>query len=193
MTATSARLTAREYAFFGLALLFWAGFVILLGKDTSWDFRNYHWYAPYALLNHRMAMDMAVAHQASYYNPYLDIPYYWLATHFRSGLALAVLGAGQGANVIPLYWMGRNALRVDARPADIKLMAGALALLGQVGALTLTEFGTTYYDNVMSVFVLAGLAILVCNRDTLRNGPLGRTIGLTAAAGLLTGMAMGLK
>ncbi len=49
MTAPNARLTAREYAFFGLALLFWAGFVILLGKDTSWDFRNYHWYAPYAL------------------------------------------------------------------------------------------------------------------------------------------------
>ena len=71
---TTARLTAREYAFFGLGLLFWAGFVILLGKDTSWDFRNYHWYAPYALLHHRMGIDVAVAHQASYYNPYLDVP-----------------------------------------------------------------------------------------------------------------------
>ena len=75
MTAPNARLTAREYAFFGLGLLFWAGFVILLGKDTSWDFRNYHWYGPYALLHHRMAMDVAVAHQASYYNPYLDVPF----------------------------------------------------------------------------------------------------------------------
>ncbi len=59
------RLTAREYAFLALSLLFWAGFVILLGKDTSWDFRNYHWYGPYALLNHRMGIDVAVAHQAS--------------------------------------------------------------------------------------------------------------------------------
>ena len=40
--ASPNRLTAREYAFLGLGLLFWAGFVILLGKDTSWDFRNYH-------------------------------------------------------------------------------------------------------------------------------------------------------
>src|ERR1700743_1972336 len=190
---TSARLTAREYAFFGLALLFWAGFVILLGKDTSWDFRNYHWYAPYALLNHRMAIDVAVAHQASYYNPYLDVPFYWLATHTRAWIALAGLGAAQGANIVPLYLMSRSALKVNAPSSDIKIMAGALSLLGMVGALTLTEFGTTYYDNVMSVFVLSGIALLVLKRDVLRKGPLGTAAGISATAGLITGAAMGLK
>ena len=99
----------------------------------------------------------------------------------------------QGANLIPLYLMARSALRVDASASDQKIMAGALALLGLVGALTLTEFGTTYYDNVMSVLILSGLAILVLNRDTLRAGPLGQTAALSAAAGLVTGMAMGLK
>jgi hypothetical protein len=187
------RLTAREYAFLGLALLFWAAFVIVLGKDTSWDFRNYHWYAPYALLNHRMGVDVAVAHQASWYNPYLDIPFYWLATHTRAWIALGVLGAAQGANIVPLYLMARSALRVNVAPADIKIMAGALSLLGLVGALTLTEFGTTYYDNVMSVFVLTGLAILVLKRDTLRQGPLGKAAAISAGAGLITGLAMGLK
>ena len=48
-------------------------------------------------------MDVAVAHQASYYNPYLDIPFYWLATHTRAWVALGVLGAAQGANIVPLY------------------------------------------------------------------------------------------
>ena len=187
------RLTAREYAFLGLGVLFWAGFVILLGKDTSWDFRNYHWYAPYALLNHRMSIDVAVAHQASYYNPYLDLPFYWLGTHTRAWIALGLLGAAQGANIVPLYLMARAAIRADLPMADIKIMAGALSLLGLVGALTLTEFGTTYYDNVMSVFVLSGLAILVLKRDTLRRGPLGKTAMITGAAGLITGMAMGLK
>lgn len=187
------RLTAREYAFLGLGLLFWAGFVVLLGKDTSWDFRNYHWYGPYALLNHRMGIDVAVAHQASYYNPYLDVPFYWLATHTRAWVALAVLGMAQGANMIPLYLMARSSLRVNAPFSDIKIMAGALSLLGMVGALTLTEFGTTYYDNVMSVLVLSGLAILVVNRDALREGPLAKAGGLSASAGLITGMAMGLK
>jgi hypothetical protein len=191
--APSNRLTAREYAFLGLALLFWAGFVILLGKDTSWDFRNYHWYGPYAFLNGRMAMDVAVAHAGSYYNPYLDLPFYWLATHTSAWIALGVLGAAQGANLVPLYLIARSALRVNVEPADIKIMAGALSLLGLVGALTLTEFGTTYYDNVMSVFVLSGLAILVLNRDTLAHGKLGKVAAISAVAGLITGMAMGLK
>src|SRR6185312_15049019 len=184
------RLTAREYAFLGLGLLFWAGFVILLGKDTSWDSRNYHWYAPYALLNHRIGVDVAVAHQASYYNPYLDIPFYWLATHTRAWIALAVLGAAQGANIIPLYLIGRSALRFNLSASDTKFMAGALSLLGLVGALTLTEFGTTYYDNVMSVFVLSGLAILMLKREMLRVGPLGSVATVSAIAGLITGMAM---
>ena len=187
------RLTAREYAFLALSLLFWAGFVVLLGKDTSWDFRNYHWYAPYALLNHRMGMDVAVAHQASYYNPYLDIPFYLVATHTRAWIALALLGAAQGANIIPLYLIGRSALRFNITASDTKFMAGALALLGLVGALTLTEFGTTYYDNVMSVFVLSGLALLVLKRDVLREGPLGTAAAISAIAGLITGAAMGLK
>jgi hypothetical protein len=187
------RLTAREYAFLGVGLLFWAGFVIVLGKDTSWDFRNYHWYAPYALLHHRMGIDVAVAHQASYYNPYLDIPFYWLGTHTRAWVALGVLGAVQGAILVPLYLMGRSALRFGLEDGDQKIMAGALALLGQVGALTLTEFGTTYYDNVMALFILVGLCLLVVKRDTLREGSLAKAAGIAAAAGLVTGMAMGLK
>jgi hypothetical protein len=184
-----ARLSVREYVFLGLVIAFWAGFVVFLGKDTSWDFRNYHWYAPYAFLNHRMGVDVAVAHQASYYNPFLDIPFYLLATHLPSWLALAILGAVQGLNVLPLYLMARSVLRL----ADYKLYAGALAILGQTGALTLSLFGCTYYDNVMSVFVLSGLAILICRRQSLRAGPPVYAALLAGLAGFLTGCAFGLK
>ena len=59
-------LAAGEYAFLACTVLFWAAFVVLLGKDTSWDFRNYHWYGPYALFNNRLAIDVAVAHQAGW-------------------------------------------------------------------------------------------------------------------------------
>ena len=188
------QLSRQEILFLGLTILFWAGFVVVLGKDTSWDFRNYHWYAPYAFLNNRLGLDVAVAHQASYYNPFLDIPFYWLATHTHSWIALAMLGAVQGANIVPLYFITREALLPVARkPADQKLAAAALALAGLFGALTLSEFGTTYYDNVMSVFVFSGLAILVVGRDTLRAGPPLRAASLAGLAGFATGMAMGLK
>src|ERR1700743_1180846 len=143
-------LTAKEALFLGLVILFWGAFVIVLGKDTSWDFRNYHWYAPYAFLNNRMGFDVVVAHQASYYNPFLDIPFYLLATHTHAWIALGVMGMVQGANVVPLYLIGPEGFAIT----DRKLAAGALAVAGEFGALTLTEFGTTYYDNVMSVLVL---------------------------------------
>ena len=182
-------LTSRELVFLGLTILFWAGFVVVLGKDTSWDFRNYHWYAPYAFLNNRMGFDVAVAHQATYYNPSLDLPFYWLATHTTSWLALAVLGAVQGSNIAPLYLITRDGLLL----ADRKLAAGALSVASLFGALTLTEFGSTYYDNVMSVFVLAGLALVILRREELQQGAL-RTVALIAGiAGFITGMAMGLK
>lgn len=187
--ASRAPLSAREYAFLGCTILFWSAFVVLLGKDTSWDFRNYHWYGPYALLNDRMGIDVAVAHLASWYNPYLDVPYYLLANYTTTWLALACLGAVHGANVVPLYLLARHSLRVP----DVKLWAGALAILGQTGAQTLTELGTTYYDNVVSLFALTGLAILIVRRETLRQGPLASAAALALVAGFITGCAMGLK
>ena len=62
-----------------------------------------------------MALDVAVAHQASYYNPFLDIPFYWLATHTHAWIALGVLGAVQGANMVPLYLIAREGLRIADR------------------------------------------------------------------------------
>ena len=107
----ASRLAPRELAFLGLSILVWTGYVVWLGKDTSWDFRNYHWYIPYAFLNGRMDIDVAVAHQASYYNPLVDIPFYWLAIHTTSWFAIAVLGLFQAANIVPLYLMARHSLR----------------------------------------------------------------------------------
>ncbi len=182
-------LAPQELLFFALAILGWAALVLMLGKDTSWDFRNYHWYIPYAYLNHRMDFDVAVAHQATYYNPTLDIPFYLLATHAPAWIALGILGMAQGANVVPLYLIGRSLIEGE----DRRLIAGVLALLGMTGGLTLCLAGSTYYDNVMSVLVLSGLAILVAHRERLATGTLRQGVLLAAIAGFITGVATGLK
>src|ERR1700744_2477697 len=115
----SFRLSVQELLFLGAVILFWGAFVVVLGKDTSWDFRNYHWYAPYAWFNNRMGVDIAVAHSASYFNPFLDIPFYLLATRTHAWIALGVLGMAQGATIVPLYLIAREALRIT----DAKLAA----------------------------------------------------------------------
>ena len=48
-----------------------------------------------------MGIDVVVAHQASYYNPYLDVPFYWLATHTRAWIALAADPAVFGNGATP--------------------------------------------------------------------------------------------
>lgn len=182
-------LAPQEWLFLAAVVLFWSLFVVLLGKDTSWDFRNYHWYGPYAFLNGRMGFDVAVAHQATYYNPLIDIPFYWLATHTTSWLALAILGAVQGLNIVPLYLIARNSVTIGEK----RLAAGALALMGVTGALTVSLYGTTYYDDVMSVFILFALALIVIRRDLLRTGPPIPAAAHAVAAGFLVGCAVGLK
>ncbi len=178
-----------EVLFLGTVILAWAIFVICLGKDTSWDFRNYHWYIPYAFLNGRMGLDVAVAHQATYYNPLLDIPFYLLGAHTHSWIALGALGAMQGANIVPLYLILRSILNVPHQ----KLTAGAIALFCVSGGLNVGLTGATYYDNVMSLFVLGSLALIVVNREVLRGGSLGRAALISGAAGLLMGSSVGLK
>ncbi len=178
-----------EWAFLLTVVLGWAIFVVVRGEDRAWDFRNYHWYIPYAFFHHRLGFDVAVAHQATYYNPFLDIPFYWLATHLHSWMALGVLGAVQGANVVPLYLIARSIFCVDEK----KFVAAALALLGLTGSLTLYLAGTTYYDNVMSVFVLSGLALIIVRRDLLRDGPYWTGMALSFAGAFLVGSAVGLK
>lgn len=183
------RISATECLFLAVTILFWGFYVLWLGKETSWDFRNYHWYIPYAFLNGREGLDMIVAHHATYYNPFQDIPFYLLATHSPAWCTLLILGLVQGSNVVPLYILGRETLRIT----EYRLGAAALALLGQTGGFGLNMFGTTYYDNTMSVLILSSIAILVVQRERLNEGPPRQVAAIAALGGFLIGSTVGLK
>ncbi len=183
------RIGAPEWLFLAATVFAFALFVVLRGEDRAWDFRNYHWYIPYAFLHGRLGFDVGVAHQATFYNPFLDIPFYWLATHLHSWMALGILGAIQGANVIPLYLIARSIFTLG----ENILAAAILSLLSLTGSLTLYLAGTTYYDNVMSVFVLAGLSLVITQRELLSEGSLWRGATVAFGAAFLVGSAVGLK
>lgn len=183
------RLTAAEKAFLGVSLLIWTTYTVWLGKDTSWDFRNYHWYIPYALLNDRLNIDIAVAHQGSYYNPLSDVPFYLLARYTSSWFAIGILGLIQALNIVPMYLIARSCLKT----AERELAAAALSFFGMTGGMTLTLYGTHYYDNALSVFTLTGLAIIVIRREEMAEGKLLTVAKWCGLAGLLTGFAAGLK
>jgi len=168
-----------------------AALSIWLGQSTSWDLRNYHWYNPYALLGGRMAFDAAVAHHATYYNPLIDLPL-WLVGHLGPGwVAGLFLGLIQGLNFSFLYLIARDALSPEI--VLRRALAALIGVLGVTGGYAVILTGTTYYDNVVSIPVLAALWLIVKHRVTLDAGDATAARRVVMIAGLLTGIAVGLK
>jgi hypothetical protein len=185
------RLSPAEWSWVGAAVLGWGLASIALGKDTGWDFRNYHWYDAYALLNARLGFDVAVAHQATYFNPLLHVPFYLLAGHVGPAAAVFYTGATEGLIFLPLYLLVRAALAGPApsRPGEAHL----LTLAGMTGSTVVSMIGKTSYDqSVLSVLVLGGLAVLITGREALREAS-RHGFAVAALSGVLVGMAVGLK
>jgi hypothetical protein len=174
--------------FISIVVLTFGCLSLLLGEDKGWDFLNYHWYDAYALLHGRLGFDVAVAHHATYYNPVVHLPFYWLATAGTVRLALFYTGALHGLNIVPLHLLARSALTEQ----NNRWLAGALALTGMFGSTVLSMIGNTSYDTMVSAPVLGGLAILVIKRDALCAAA-APAAGAAALAGLLIGVATGLK
>jgi hypothetical protein len=187
-SAVRARLSYAEWAFIVIVILACGCISRLLGEDAGWDFRNYHWYVAYAFVHDRLGFDLAVAHHATYYNPLIHLPFYWLATTGNSGLALFYTGALYGLNVLPLYLLNRAALTLP----DTRRLAAGLALAGLLGSTVISMLGATSYDIVLSTLIFGGLAVLIINRDALSAAPVPAAAA-AAQAGVLIGAATGLK
>lgn len=187
-SAVTTRLSHTELASIAIVVLAFGSISIFLGKDEGWDFRNYHWYDAYAFLHARLGFDVAVAHHATYFNPLIHVPFYWLATAGSSSLALFYTGALYGLNVLPLYLLARSALTLP----DNRWLAAALTLAGLFGSTVISMLGRTSYDTVLSALVFGGLAVLVVERDALCAAP-APAAAAAARAGLLIGAATGLK
>jgi hypothetical protein len=181
-------LSRAELVFIAIVVLAFGCISILLGEDKGWDFLNYHWYDAYAFLQNRLGFDVAVAHHATYYNPLVHLPFYWLANAGTVRLALFYTGALHGLNILPLYLLARSALTAQ----DNRWLASALALTGMFGSTVVSMIGNTSYDTVLSAPVFGGLAVLVIKRDALCAAA-ASAAGAAAMAGLLIGIATGLK
>lgn len=164
---------------------------LALGQDASWDLRNYHFYNPFAFLTHRMGHDIAMAQVATYYNPLLHLPFYAAVMHLPPKMVGFLLGLLPGLNIFLLYALARQTIG-SALPARGQWWCLAAALMGLLGAGNLSEVGTSFADNVVSLLVLAALWLLVWLRALLA-APGLPGLGVAATAGLLAGAAFGIK
>lgn len=158
----------------------------LLGKDMTWDTLDYHLYAGFSALHDRFEQDYFAAGPQSYFNPYVYVPFYLLATSRLTALAvasiLAVLQSG-------LLWLSYElALAVVPQAtAQTRIAMGVCAvLLSLVNPILINQLGGSSADVITAEIVLAGWLLLV---HAVQAPGHAKLLG----AGLLLGAASALK
>ena len=187
--SSSNRLAGYALAF--LALPLFAIVAVVYGKEAGWDFQNYHWYDPYALLTGRLGFDIAVAHHATYYNPFLDVPLFWIATHFPAWAGGAWMGVEAGLAAALIGAIAYRLLRFEDRRTRLAV-AVLLALSALTGGGAAGEIGKTSDDIAAGLGAIAGLFVLVAAFDRVVRAK-GADLATVAFAGFLAGASPGLK
>ncbi|MEW5727549.1 MAG: hypothetical protein AB1918_06965 [Pseudomonadota bacterium] len=175
-----------------LVCLAFGGLALLLGMDASWDLRNHHFYNGWAFLNGVVGKDPLVSQIPSFFNPTLDAAYVALAQSLPAWAVGFLLGMVHGLNFPLLFAIGWRMLEVR-NPHRRALAAGALALAGVTGAGGLSLVGTAFHESIVSLGVLAAVALVVTWWEELADGGLPGAAVLAIAAGVPAGLGFGLK
>lgn len=165
---------------------------LFLGADASWDLRNYHWYNPWAYLTDHQHLDLMPSQRQFFLNPWLDVPFYLLATHLQMKTAYFILGTVQGLNFPLLFMIAYLTLVIhDARRKTAT--CAVLAAMGMLGANGIAEIGTVFYDNVTSIGILLSALLVLWRLDHLLKAGPGRASLEAAMMGIPAGLMAGLK
>ena len=173
------------------ALPLFAVWTIVYGKEAGWDFQNYHWYDPYSLLAGRLGFDIAVAHHATYYNPFLDVPLFLIGTHFPAWVGGVWLGIEAGVAAALIGGIGYRLFRFENKKQRLSV-AVLIALAALTGGGAAGEIGKTSDDIAAGLGAIAGLFVLMANFERVVRAK-GSDLLWIGLAGFLTGASPGLK
>jgi hypothetical protein len=170
---------------------------ILLGQDANWDLRNYHFYNPYSFIYNRMDFDILPSQVANFYNPLFYVPYYHIVTLLPPKGTAFVLGWMQGFNFPLLLAIVRRMILPVIEDNDFRWKPSAvcfgIALIGMLGAANISELGTMFSDNILSLLILSSLLIMVSSIPHLVKSGWKIRLGIVIGAGFPAGMAIGFK
>jgi hypothetical protein len=157
-----------------------------LGKDMAWDTLSYHLYAGFSAVNDRFAQDYFAAGPASYFNPYVYAPFYYLvSTHLSSLEISSILAAAHSAILWLTYELAASVCPLNDRRG--RLMFGLCGVaLALINPILLQEIGSTFADITTGELVLAGWLLLA---RAIRTPSMMRVV----CAGLLLGAVTALK
>jgi hypothetical protein len=178
---------------FLICCLYTGSWSVLLGEDINWDLKNYHFYNPYAFLNDKLSFDYAPAMIQTYNNPLVDFFNYWLIQNFKPIQVGFIIGAMQGLNLFILYLIIKKMFA--HYPVVFKeILIVAACIMGFYAAGNMSEIGTTFGDNIVSLFVLFPLFLLINHIiDNYKEKIIDINFSVLIFAGLIMGMGVGIK
>jgi hypothetical protein len=165
---------------------------VKLGSFDTWDFRNYQYYLPYALLNGRFDFDYAAAQIQTFLNPAPFVPFYLMTTHLKPMVAGFVMGGIHGL-VAGLLFLTALSLFSAVAALPRFLLSVSCASLGIYGPTFFGMLGGAGNDNLLSLVVLAAVYALI--RGITVHGSLDAegSRKTLLIGGVLLGTAAGLK
>ena len=160
---------------------------MLMGPDGNYDLRNYHFYNGWALFNKPVGYDIAPAQIQSWFHPLLDGVFYqlWRVLNPFPLLFTAIWAVPQALAVWFLFLVARPVFAADG-PMRLPLALAATVIAAD-GAASIGVLGTSMSDGVPNVLVFAAVWLV------LRDMREGYAAGRLAGAGVLVGVAIGLK
>jgi len=164
----------------GLPAAICAAWTVVAGKDLNWDLLNYHYYAPFQLIEGRLQQDFFAASAQSYLNPIGYLPFYLMVSSGWHSVAVsALLAAAHSLSIAALYAIAWLLFAHLPRRERI-VMSCLAAALGGASAVFWATLGTSFLDPLLVPLVLAGLLLLLHRKQPF-------------VAGLLFGAAAALK
>lgn len=162
------------------------------GKDINWDLKNYHYYNAYAFIENRLSYDIAPAQLQTYFNPILDIPFYILSQHLSSPMIGFIFGLIHGINLVLVFYIYWNITRSENLVKKF-LLGVFFVIIAGTGPGFLSELGGTMNDNFISLFILFALLLLILSHNNFMSGQMRKGYKKVCVAGLIMGLAAGLK
>lgn len=128
----------------------------LLGKDMTWDTLHYHLYAGFSALHGRFGQDYFAAGAQSYFNPYVYVPFYLLATSRLTALTAASILAVLQSGLLWLTYELALAAVPQATPGTRIAIGVCAALLALANPILINELGASSADVITAEIVLGG-------------------------------------
>ncbi len=179
---------SNKFLFFVFLLLGCLG-SLFLKREILWDFANYHYYNPWALLNNRLWVDVGLAGYHAFFNPIADIPLYYLIEYLNDypNLICFIQGWSFGVLLFISYLFLKQYFNLNTLLGKLEALVALLMIM--TGLAVSTQVGSASNEIMVSCLTLLGFYFLQKEMFLIEH-PRRKMFLL---AGFLMGAAMGLK